>query len=50
MKEQVKGNGIGLSLVKKVVEAHKGVIEVQSEVGKGTTFRVFIPKDNEAIG
>ena len=50
LKEQVKGNGIGLSLVKKVVEAHKGVIEVQSEVGKGTTFRVFIPKDNEAIG
>ena len=34
------GAGLGLSLVKAIVEAHDGSIEVESEVGKGSTFRV----------
>jgi len=37
------GSGLGLSIVKAIVEAHKGRIEVQSTVGTGTTFSVFLP-------
>lgn len=38
-----KGLGIGLFQCKKIVEAHKGRIEVESEEGKGSEFRVFLP-------
>jgi putative PEP-CTERM system histidine kinase len=38
-----KGMGIGLFQSKMIVEAHQGRIEVESEEGKGTTFRVYLP-------
>jgi len=38
-----QGMGIGLYQSKKIVEAHQGRIEVESEEGRGTTFRVFLP-------
>jgi signal transduction histidine kinase len=37
------GCGLGLSIVKSIVEAHHGAVEVQSELGKGSLFRVRIP-------
>ena len=38
-----KGTGLGLSTVANIVERHKGFMEVTSEVGKGTQFKIFIP-------
>ena len=39
----VKGFGLGLNYVRLMVEAHKGKVTVQSEVGKGTVFQVILP-------
>lgn len=39
------GNGIGLNLVKEYVKLHRGEISVESELNKGTTFKVSIPTD-----
>lgn len=43
-----QGTGLGLSLVHGIVERHHGTIDVQSEVGRGTRFRVSIPRYRDA--
>ena len=37
------GTGLGMPIVKRIIEDHKGSIDVQSEVGKGTTVRLLLP-------
>jgi signal transduction histidine kinase len=45
-----QGMGIGLFQSKMIVEAHGGRIEVESEEGKGSTFRVFLPVGERVSG
>jgi PAS domain S-box-containing protein len=40
---KIPGTGLGLAIVKRVVDMHKGRIEVESVLGTGTTFRVYLP-------
>lgn len=40
---KARGTGLGLAVVKKVLDRHKGRVEVTSVVGKGTCFKLFIP-------
>jgi two-component system, sensor histidine kinase and response regulator len=40
----IEGTGLGLAIVKEILEQHRGRIEVESEFGKGSNFRVSLPK------
>ena len=42
-KDVGKGTGLGLSVSHGIVEAHGGLIDVQSKVGEGSTFTVYLP-------
>ena len=42
-----KGQGFGLAVCKRIVEAHKGTIDAESEVGRGSTFTIKIPLKRE---
>jgi len=42
-KEVGEGTGLGLAVVHGIVTAHRGIVKVSSEVGKGSTFEVCIP-------
>ncbi|WP_116772537.1 GAF domain-containing sensor histidine kinase [Maribacter litoralis] len=45
--EEYQGTGIGLSIVKRIVTTHKGHIQVESNVGEGAKFIIFIPVENQ---
>jgi PAS domain S-box-containing protein len=47
-KEVGKGTGLGLNMVYNIIERHKGTIDAESEVGKGTKFTIRIPVESEA--
>lgn len=42
-KDEYKGSGIGLAIVKKIVDNHKGLITATGELNKGATFNIYIP-------
>ncbi|MBI3277812.1 MAG: hypothetical protein HYZ66_08670 [Chlamydiae bacterium] len=44
-----RGTGLGLAIVKELVLAHQGAVWVESEIGKGTTFKVGLPVFQEAV-
>jgi signal transduction histidine kinase len=44
-----EGTGLGLALTRKIVELQKGTIGVESEVGKGSTFTVVLPRSIEEV-
>jgi two-component system NtrC family sensor kinase len=48
-KEGGKGVGLGLAISKNIVERHRGPIEVESQLGRGTTFYIFIPTDGHLV-
>ncbi|MGA2018757.1 MAG: PAS domain S-box protein, partial [Opitutaceae bacterium] len=44
-----KGTGLGLSTVRGIVANHHGFVELRTQVGRGTTFRVFLPADESEL-
>ena len=41
--ENIPGTGLGLAIVKRIAETHGGSVELESQVGRGSTFRLWLP-------
>jgi PAS domain S-box-containing protein len=44
---KAKGTGLGLTVCRQVIDMHKGRIEIDSELGKGTSVAIYLPKENK---
>jgi len=48
-KEPGKGTGLGLAMVYGIIKEHKGIVDVKSTLGKGTTFEIYLPASDSII-
>ena len=48
--KKVSGTGLGLTIVKRIVDSYHGRIEVESEYGIGSTFKIYLPINSQLIG
>jgi PAS domain S-box-containing protein len=46
---KIKGHGLGLAISHSIINRHGGAIDVQSDLGKGTTFTIYLPACNESF-
>ncbi|MDQ2938779.1 MAG: ATP-binding protein, partial [Acidobacteriota bacterium] len=48
-KPEGKGTGLGLAICRRTVEEHRGMIEIETGAGKGTTVRIILPATDNGV-